>query len=254
MSKEDEWKTINATVSIKGHPLEMQMTVPKKSVTARKMLPIFRQMANSFVQIGVNAVESNGEKISCKAGCGACCRQPVPISESEVYQLAELVEEMPEPRRSKIKEKFQKGVEHFAGIGWFEKLERTVSAPAEVRQAVLDEYFHEGIPCPFLEKESCSIYEERPLVCREYLVTTPAENCKNPTPQSIRTIAVPIKPSPAVCSMTKSENMNAGINFVPLILSLDWAKNFPEQAEEKPGEEWLKDFFKNITGKDVPDS
>lgn len=252
MNKEDEWKTINARVSIKGNPLDLQMTVPTKKVTVRKMLPIFRQMANSFVQIGIDAVEAHGEKISCKAGCGACCCQPVPISQSEVYQIAEVVEAMPEPRRSEIKEKFRQGVKHFAEIGWFQKLESTVHASAEVRQSVLDEYFHQGISCPFLENQSCSIYEERPLVCREYLVTTPAENCKNPKPETIRTIAIPIKPSPAVCSMSKTENLNAGINFVPLILSLDWAENFPEEAEEKTGEDWMKEFFKSITGKEVP--
>lgn len=254
MKKKDEWKTINARISIKGHPLDLQMTVPDKPVTARKMLPIFRQMANSFVQIGVDAVEANGEQVSCKAGCGACCRQPVPISESEVYQIAEMVEEMPEERRRKIKEKFRKGCQHLAQIGWFQKLEGTVTASSEIRQRVLDEYFRQGIPCPFLEDESCSIYEERPLVCREYLVTTPAENCRTPTPDSIRTIAVPIKPSAAVCSISKGENLNAGINFVPLILALDWAENFPEKAEERMGEQWMKDFFKSITGKEVPEN
>ncbi len=252
MKSKDEWKTIHTRVSIKGNPLELQMTVPTKTVTARKMLPIFRQMSNSFVQIGVDAANAHGEKISCKAGCGACCRQSVPISESEVYQITEMVENMPEPRRSEIKEKFKKGCSHLANIGWFEKLETTVSAPAEVRQGVLDEYFKQGIPCPFLEDESCSIYEERPLICREYLVTTPAENCNNPTPETINTISIPIHPSSAVCSITKTKNLSPGFNFVPLILALDWANHFPETTEERTGEQWMKDFFKSVTGKEIP--
>jgi len=226
--------------------------VPNKPVTARKMLPIFRQMAHSFVKIGTDAVEANGEKITCQAGCGACCRQAVPISETEVYHIAEMVEAMPEPRRSTIKERFRKGVEHLARIGWFEKLETTVTASPKVRQGVLTDYFKQGIPCPFLEEESCSIYEERPLVCREYLVTTPAKNCEDPSPRTIRTIPVPIKPSPAVCEITRSENLGPGFTFVPLILSLDWAENFPEKKEERMGEQWMKDFFKSITGKEVP--
>jgi Fe-S-cluster containining protein len=36
------------------------------------------------------------------------------------------------------------------------------------------------MPCPFLEDESCSIHPDRPLVCREYLVTSPAELCAGP--------------------------------------------------------------------------
>ncbi len=43
-------------------------------------------------------------------------------------------------------------------------------------------YFHLGIACPFLEDESCSIHADRPISCREYLVTSPAVNCADPKP------------------------------------------------------------------------
>jgi Fe-S-cluster containining protein len=230
----------------------MKMTVPAKPVTARRMLPVFQQMSNSFVQIGVDAVAGNGEEISCKKGCGACCRQPVPVSEIEAYQIAEMVEEMPEPRQSIIKERFQEAFEHFAGIGWFEKLENTASEPAAIRQSTLTEYFHEGIPCPFLEDESCSIHQKRPLVCREYLVTSPAENCENPGPDTIRGVPLPVKPSATLCAITRSENLSPVINFVPLILSLIWADKFPEKPKEQTGEEWMADFFRNLTQNEIP--
>ncbi|MDH3494026.1 MAG: hypothetical protein OEM82_10780, partial [Acidobacteriota bacterium] len=80
MKEIDEWVTGKVTISIGGAPVDMQMTVPATPVTVRRMLPVFRQMTNSFVGIGVGAAEADGKSISCKAGCGACCRQPVPVS------------------------------------------------------------------------------------------------------------------------------------------------------------------------------
>jgi Fe-S-cluster containining protein len=252
MSNESEWVTGKVRISVAGQPLDMEMTVPAKPVKIRKMLPIFQQMSNSFVQMGVNESEANGEKISCQAGCGACCRQPVPISETEAFEIAELVENMPEEKRSGVKQKFTDACEHLYEIGWFERLDATVGMKHEKRQEVIKEYFQEGIPCPFLEEESCSIHQNRPLSCREYLVTSPAENCANPSADKIRMVQMPVKPSATLCKITKSENLNDAVNFVPLILSLDWADKFSENEEKRTGERWMAEFFTNLTKSEIP--
>ncbi len=251
MNEKDEWVTGQIKITIAGHPLDMSMTVPATPVPARRMLPIFQKMANSFVKLGVDAVEGTGEKISCKAGCGACCRQAVPLSEIEAFEIANMVQEMPEPRRSEIIEKFKNGVEQLTKAGWFEKLEKTVEMTKEGQQKVITDYFYEGIPCPFLENESCSIHEKRPLACREYLVTSPPEKCKTPSPE-IKGVKLPIKASTAVCSITRSDNLHPAINFVPLILSLEWAEKLPEKPVEKTGEEWMADFFGIFSNSEIP--
>lgn len=252
MSNDSEWVTGKVRISVKGQPLDMQMTVPAKPVKIRAMLPVFQQMSNSFVQMGVNNVEANGEKISCKAGCGACCRQPVPISETEAFELAELVENMPETRRSEVIKRFKDACEHFYKTGWFERLDATSGMAHEKRQEVIKEYFAEAIACPFLEEESCSIHQNRPLSCREYLVTSPAKNCSDPSAETIKMVEMPVKPSATLCTITKSENLNEAVNFVPLILSLDWADKFSEKTEEKTGERWMADFFTNLTKSEIP--
>lgn len=253
MENESEWVTGNVTLSIEGQPLEMQMTVPAKPVTSRKMLPIFQRMSNSFVQIGIDGVNAEGKQISCKAGCGACCRQPVPIAEIEAHEIADLVEKMPKPRRSEIIKRFKDACEHFFKMGWFEKLDSVPAMEHEKRQNVIHEYFAQGIPCPFLEDESCSIYEDRPLACREYLVTTPAENCKKPSKEGINMVPLPVKPSATLCKITKTENLSEAVNFVPLILSLEWAKKFPDNSTKKTGEQWMAEFFTNLTKSEIPE-
>lgn len=60
------------------------------------------------------------------------------------------------------------------------------------------EIFHLGSPCPFLEAESCSIYEDRPLSCREFLVTSDKHLCPNPTPSTIERVSIPAHPLDAL--------------------------------------------------------
>ena len=231
----------------------MEMTVPARPVKAGRMLPVFQQMSSSFVDLSVAAAENAGRKISCKKGCGACCRQAVPLAEIEIYQIAELVENLPEPRRAQIRRKFEEGCRRFHENGWFERLDNFANLSVEEGGQLIKDYFYEGVACPFLEDESCSIHLERPLSCREYLVTSPAENCKRPSRETIEMVNVPIKPSRAVRNVGLSGNPMK-INFIPLIRALEWADEYPEKQPEKPGQNWMADFFESLTESEIPDA
>lgn len=250
--KNDEWITGNIKLSLGGQPLEMQMTVPAKPVKPQRMLPIFQQMTNSFIEIAENAVENSGDKISCQKGCAACCRQAIPLAEIEVYRIAEMVETLPEPRRTEIKNRFKTAWHHFFEIGWFERLENCVNVSQKECEKVILEYLYEDVPCPFLEDESCSIHLERPLTCREYMVTSPAENCDAPSAEKIRLVKLPVKSSEIVRQVTNSANLNKSINFVPLVLALEWVKRNADEFPEKTGEQWMADFFTNLTKSEIP--
>lgn len=255
----EKWVTGNVRLNVQGYPFEMQMTVPATPVKPHRMLPVIQQMTNSFVDVSVAAVEAEGKKISCKAGCGACCRQAVPISEVEVYQIAELVEAMPEPRRSVIKKRFADGVEHFKKVGWFDKINQQfhvgkglpTDEAAKKAIGVVMEYFYEGIPCPFLEDESCSIHPNRPVACREYLVTSPAENCKSPTAETISVLDLLIKPSRTVREFGKTGRL-APAGLLTLIRALELAEAVPENFQERTGERWMADFFGKLTESEAP--
>lgn len=254
MDASDEWVTGNVVLRIGGIPLEMQMTVPAAPVKPQRMLPIFQQMTNEFVGISIEAANQEGRSISCKASCGACCRQPVPVAEIEMYRIAELVDSMPEPRQGKIRKRFAAAVEHFENLGWFARMrecgELAKTEPQDVVmkqvQAAVMDYFHEGVPCPFLEGESCSIHESRPVACREYLVTSPADNCAEPTAANIEKLDLAVKPSVTLRHIGTSGNF-AETGLLTLIKSLELTARFPEKFEEKTGEAWMADFFGRLT-------
>ena len=248
-----EWTTGTVQFSIGGEPIEMQLTVPTKPVKLARMLPIFRQMTDSFLQIGIGKIESEGKTISCKAGCGACCRQLVPVSEAETLSLSEVVEKMPEPRRAVVKERFAAASRRFTENGWAARVDQSANLPDDELQKLADDYFKEGVACPFLEDEACSIHPDRPLACREYLVTSPAENCSRPTPDSIRPVEPLLKFSRTLRHVGMSENM-AKLNFVPLVRALEWAEKHPENAPEKTGQEWMEEFFGLLSNGKIPQS
>jgi hypothetical protein len=99
-----------------------QVGVPEVPIAATELLPLAQNLSNAIVDATMQEIETRGGKISCCKGCGACCRQLVPISDVEARYIAELVESLPEPRRSQVKARFEDAVKRLAEAGLLEKL------------------------------------------------------------------------------------------------------------------------------------
>jgi hypothetical protein len=97
--------------------MRFQVGVPKTPIAGRELLPLAQNLSNAIVDATVREIETRGGKISCCKGCGACCRQLVPISEVEARYIAELVESLPEPRQSKVKARFEDAAKRLAEAG-----------------------------------------------------------------------------------------------------------------------------------------
>lgn len=237
--------TARVQLKIGDQPVPLEITVPAGMAQPRELLPIFQGFTNVVVGVAVRHIEEKGLHISCRAGCGACCRQPVPISETEARALARLVERMPEPRQSQLRARFAAAVQRLDDAGLLDQF-RQLERPG--RDQILSlglNYFHMGLACPFLEDESCSIHPDRPLSCREYLVTTPAEACSRPTAATVRTVPMPAHLARALRAMDK-EMTTDGLGWVPLVLSLEWAETHPEAPPSRTGASLVQEFFTRL--------
>ncbi len=106
-------------LTLYGKPLELKFAVPADKVTPLGVLPALQQIDNQFVDTAVEAFVDRDRPISCRAGCGACCRQVVPLAEFEAYHIAAVVERLPEPRRSAVKQRFADAAPSWIGsAGW----------------------------------------------------------------------------------------------------------------------------------------
>lgn len=246
-----EHRSAHGVLNLSGARVEFDLTVPTAPVSAQMVLPVLHGLWSTIEAGLVEEVERAGRQISCAAGCGACCRQLVPISRIEARRLAELLEELPEPRRTAVRDRFAAAVRRLDAAGLLETLRSPENlAPAD-RQPLGMAYFRLGIPCPFLEDESCSIHADRPLACREYLVTSPAENCANPTCGNIEGVDMPVRLSGTLARFTEAAGAGSA-TWIPLILAPEWAAAHPDPAPARPGPEWVTLLFRQLTGKEMP--
>jgi len=210
-----------------AHPI----TVPNAPVPAAEVVPALQGLVNAVVE----AAEA-GHTVSCRKGCGACCRQLVPVSRTEGERLLQLVKAMPADRREALAARFAAAEAAINRTGLKERGDRS-------DRALSVAYFAQGIACPFLEDESCSIHPERPLVCREYLVTSPAELCSGPAQEGVTPVAVP-KVSMAARGLQDERD-----DWFPLALLMVWRRTCPRKTVKRTGPEWVQRFLKGLSAK-----
>lgn len=225
---------VRFSLTVNGAPLEVEAEAPPERARLDELLPALRALDNAVVDRAVESVEADGERVSCARGCAACCkRQPVPVSPPEALALSRLVDRMPEPRRSAVRAAFAAAVEQVKGAGIYETYtDRSPSLTREDALATVRRYMALGIHCPFLVDDACGIYEDRPFVCRQYLVTSPPELCENPLDNPVRQVPMPIRLATAVVETTETLNGRAQYT-VPLVLALDHAARHRSELSRK---------------------
>ena len=207
-----------------AHPI----TVANGPVAATAVLPALQGLVNAVV-----GAAEKGNDISCRKGCGACCRQLVPISRTEGEALLALIEAMPRDRRKAVRARFAAAEAAIAKAGLADRGGRS---DREMSVA----YFALGVACPFLEEESCSIHPDRPLVCREYLVTSPAELCAGPAQEGVTPVPVP------KLSLAARRLQDESDTWFPLAMLFAWSKA-RSSAKRRPGTEWVQRFLKGLS-------
>jgi hypothetical protein len=100
-----------------------------------------------------------------------------------------------------------------------------------------------GMPCPFLIDESCSIHAHRPVVCREYNVTSPPELCTDPIRNPIIRVPLPQPLSTPLARLT-AELTGTKTRLIPLSLVPLWvSENQDLRRANWPGLDLFKRFL-----------
>ena len=100
-------------------------------------------------------------------------------------------------------------------------------------KAVAVEYFNLGDSCPFLENESCAIHADRPFVCREFLVTSPAVLCRAAVHfAQVRAVPLSVRMTDAMSKLT-GELFGNEATAIPLSGAVAWAIEHREEGERR---------------------
>jgi Fe-S-cluster containining protein len=226
---------------------QVEVAIPPGMVSAADMLPAFGAFANAMVQDVIAASAAKGKPISCRAGCTACCHELLIVSSLEARRIAALVEAMPEPRRSEVRARFAEAERRIADWDRAAEFEQGLAQGSWKDGGLPAAWFGLKIPCPLLEGGSCSIYEERPLVCREHMVTSPAENCARSDDPSVQIDVLPSALTYLALRHLAPPSSTDESQGIPLVRALRWAAAHPAPPGPLlPAQIWLNRFFDRL--------
>ena len=236
--------SIKFDLKIGDKVLGATVNVPAEPVHLVELLPMIQQFSDASINAGI----PDGTNVSCRSGCAACCRQLILMAETEAFYLADLIAEMEPDRKAVLHSRFEEIQLKLKSLGVLEGLRQEALTDRETRLRTSFEYMRHGLACPFLENESCSIYEHRPLVCREYIVSSPPEHCSPASPEPVERVMVPMYLSNALCRFGDGKGQEP-VKVVALPLLPEFAS--AKRAEDQPlvpGTQLFKDFFTQVTG------
>jgi Fe-S-cluster containining protein len=229
--------------------ISAEVNLPDQPIRPVDLLPVLNAFDDALIGTAVDKVEAAGQRVSCRAGCGACCRQVVPISETEAFHLAGVISAMPEEQRARVTARFAVIFRVLAENGMLDRVKSDASLdPGKLQQMGID-YFRLGLACPFLENESCSIHPDRPSSCREYLVTSPAANCSDPRIDNIDKVVLPARVSSLLYRF--GDGLGEQVpRWLPLTLLLDWTSTrSPNKQKAIPAPQLLENFLRKLIPK-----
>lgn len=179
-TKNRDYIALNKAIAYKGKIGKMREDFCIHNVDIKKELITFIEKDLT------DKVVARGETITCHKGCSYCCSQfvGVPLEEVEtiVYYLYShetvlnnFVKSYP-IWRAKVRESeavYNRVLETFNMLFSDGRTETNLQAYNEASIS----YLKLNIPCPFLDKNTCSIYEVRPYACASVVAITPGEWC-----------------------------------------------------------------------------
>jgi Fe-S-cluster containining protein len=236
---------IELELRVLGEKVRVSVDQPPEQSRLDQLLPLVRAIDDAVIGRAERKEETAGRTISCCAGCSACCRaQPVPVTPPEAYGLLLLVESLPELRQAEVRQRFTENVQRLEAArlkGVY--LDRDPQLDAADARAIAERYFRLGLVCPFLEDDRCSIYADRPFVCRQYLVTSPAALCSDPFQNPVQPVPIPLKPAHATLQIA-GEQLGRPQFTIPLALALEYAEAHREElsrtyAAEPLARRWI---------------
>jgi Fe-S-cluster containining protein len=214
--------------------LTTQVDVPTGFVPITAIVPLMRRLGEQAQALEEQRSIEAGSAISCQKGCAACCRMLVPVSAPEALALRDFVEALPADRKDAFSSRLAQTQQRLEQTGLLGRLRHIAESEAQRTdddmESINRDYYALRLPCPFLDNEMCSIYEQRPAACRELLVTTPPDFCKDVVNNPVSALLVPLRVSTAL-SLLWAELLGGPAKLIPLPIALDWAAG--HQAEAK---------------------
>lgn len=146
--------------------------------TLADIVPLAQTLSNKMTDVFKKDLAQKGTPLACAKGCAAaCCYQLIFLTVPEAFYLIEKISQMSQQKRTEIMQTCQRIAQNIKTRKHEYRLQtRPEDDPKLTKLAKW--YSTLTQPCPFLCENACMIYELRPIICRDWLVTGSDTQCK----------------------------------------------------------------------------
>ena len=165
-----------------GRLVGAQVVVDDVPAGLGDLVPLARTLSTRIGMSAVKRAGSEGVRLPCRKGCAACCRYLVPLSAPEALCMGREIGSLSESCEPTTARALAAAAGRILE-GWSESpFSETGPGEACDIESVGRWYAGLELDCPFLSEELCTIYDKRPLACREHAVLGPAGDCEGFAP------------------------------------------------------------------------
>lgn len=153
---------------------------PDGEVALVDVLPEIYTISNFLIERSLASSKADGKPVTCVKGCNSCCYHLVAMSDHEALLIAHIVSLQDRHDQERIKNAFKSVTNILEKEGLLAELIDVHVNHFEDSPRVIEmqrRYWELQIPCPFLLEGACSIYQFRPMICRQYLASSPRNFC-----------------------------------------------------------------------------
>jgi Fe-S-cluster containining protein len=208
--------------------LRATLPLPDRPLRLSELVPLLLQIDGQVVDRALRHAAHAGRPVACGPGCGACCRELVPVSIPEAFAVTAAYAVLETDHRRRVTERFATVAatleRHPELADWIQ----TPAADDHAVKATAHRYFDLQLPCPFLEDENCSIHRHRPSVCREFNVSSPPALCRDPIANPVESIPSPVQLSNILAHAHAHLYEQPTPQLLPLSLVPRWVADHPE--------------------------
>lgn len=232
-----------------GKPIKLDIALAKSKAKLSDIVPLARVLSSKFAIMTLEQLREDGETIGCCKYCSACCKYLVPLSIPEAFRLNDEVTAMPEQFRQQFTQSFVDAAEKILDKeGQDHDFSESSISQLDVNE--ISKWYSElQLSCPFLFDDLCTLYEQRPLACREHIVTDSSDLCHLESVGEPKVASMPASILDTLGELT-AELLESEVEAVILPLALPWAQeNVGLSNRTWPAKKMVDRFVKILKSK-----
>lgn len=241
---------VSFELEIAGKTIPFDIDVAAEKATLADIVQPARKLSSKLAIAVREGVKEKGQPIPCSKGCSACCNSLIPLSVPEVFRMREELLVMPTEKSNQILKSCIHTAEKI-----LEKTGRTdclkdFSRNGKPRISQINKWYGElKLTCPFLSEDLCMLYEQRPLVCREHIVTGSSGPCQKDHKCRPNVLQMPVSVLETLGQLA-GELEQTAVEAVMLPFSFAWAQDNLQRAERVwPAVEMVRHFVEILKQK-----